>query len=94
MTSKKNNLNKEELDILRAFENEKTISVKEIKKEKSKAKQAATNTKVKTKPVNIRISVKDLNDIQKKAEQIGLPYQTLINLLVHHYNQGKIKLTI
>jgi len=82
MTKKKEKLNQEEKEILKAFEERETISVK------------AGNTKLRTKPVNIRLSVKDLNEIQKKAEKIGLPYQTLINLLIHQYNQGKIKLII
>ena len=88
MTKKKEKLNQEEKEILKAFEERETISVK------TKAKKMAGNTKLRTKPVNIRLSVKDLNEIQKKAEKIGLPYQTLINLLIHQYNQGKIKLII
>jgi predicted DNA binding CopG/RHH family protein len=94
MTPKKQKIDKEEVEILEAFENGKTESVDNLKEEKLKASKFAANTKNRTKPVNIRLSTKDLDEIQKKAEKIGLPYQTLINLLIHQYNQGKIKLIL
>jgi predicted DNA binding CopG/RHH family protein len=55
---------------------------------------AAEKTISRTKPVSIRLQVKDLNAIQKKAVEVGVPYQTLINLLIRQYIQGKIKLTL
>lgn len=44
--------------------------------------------------VNIRVKNADLNAIQKKALANGLPYQTLISTLLHHFAQGRITITL
>ncbi len=41
--------------------------------------------------VNIRISSKDLEAIQKRAVEEGLPYQTLISSLLHKYASGRLR---
>ncbi len=33
---------------------------------------------------------RDLKKIQARAIEEGLPYQSLISLLIHKYNEGKI----
>jgi predicted DNA binding CopG/RHH family protein len=40
---------------------------------------------------NIRLSSKDLDAIQKRALEEGLPYQTLIASLLHKYAAGRLK---
>ena len=41
--------------------------------------------------LNIRLSSKDLEAIQKRALAEGLPYQTLIASLLHKYATGRLK---
>jgi predicted DNA binding CopG/RHH family protein len=41
--------------------------------------------------LNIRISTKDLEVIQKRALEEGLPYQTLISSLLHKYAAGRLR---
>jgi predicted DNA binding CopG/RHH family protein len=41
--------------------------------------------------LNIRISNKDLEAIQKRALEEGLPYQTLIASLLHKYASGRLR---
>ena len=41
--------------------------------------------------LNIRLSSKDLEAIQKRALAEGLPYQTLISSLLHKYAAGRLK---
>ncbi|OGG62353.1 hypothetical protein A3C21_04510 [Candidatus Kaiserbacteria bacterium RIFCSPHIGHO2_02_FULL_59_21] len=41
----------------------------------------------KTKLVSIRVREHDLARLRAKAEREGLPYQTLINSLIHKYAQ-------
>ena len=43
--------------------------------------------------LNIRLSSKDLEAIQKRALAEGLPYQTLIASLLHKYATGRLKET-
>lgn len=42
--------------------------------------------------LNIRVRQSDLNLIRGKAVENGLPYQTLISTLLHHFATGKVKL--
>ena len=51
---------------------------------------AARATAVKDKRVNIRLSAVDLLDIQAKALEEGMPYQTLIASVLHKYVTGKL----
>jgi hypothetical protein len=41
--------------------------------------------------LNIRLSSKDLEAIQKRALAEGLPYQTLISSLLHKYASGRLQ---
>jgi predicted DNA binding CopG/RHH family protein len=40
--------------------------------------------------VNIRLSSVDLTDIQVRAMEEGVPYQTLITSVLHKYVNGKL----
>jgi len=40
--------------------------------------------------INIRIASKDLEEIQKKALEEGIPYQTLISSILHKYASGRL----
>lgn len=60
------------------------------KSELSKLKAAARATAIKDRRVNIRLSSGDLRDIQVKALEEGLPYQTLIASVLHKYVTGKL----
>ena len=53
--------------------------------------QYAKATFRKDRRLNIRISSKDLEAIQKRALVEGLPYQTLIASLLHKYAAGRLK---
>jgi predicted DNA binding CopG/RHH family protein len=48
---------------------------------------------VKDKRVNIRLSSGDLSDIQIKALEEGVPYQTLIASVLHKYVTGRLSET-
>lgn len=40
--------------------------------------------------MNIRISSKDLETLQKRALEEGVPYQTLIASILHKYAGGRL----
>jgi predicted DNA binding CopG/RHH family protein len=46
----------------------------------------------KVRRLNIRLSTKDLEAIQKRALAEGLPYQTLIASLLHKCAAGRLKI--
>ncbi|MBS1227655.1 MAG: hypothetical protein H6R17_932 [Proteobacteria bacterium] len=79
----------DELEILTAFEQGQLKSVAS-KAELAKFKAAARATAIKDRRVNIRLSSGDLNDIQVKALEEGVPYQTLIASVLHKYVTGRL----
>jgi len=78
-----------EEEILTAFEKGQLKSVA-TKTELAKFKAAARATAIKDRRVNIRLSSGDLNDIQVKALEEGIPYQTLIASVLHKYVTGRL----
>ncbi len=80
-----NNLNKDEKELLDSFEKDEWKSVPNISKRKAELKEYARATIRKDKRVNIRISERDLKELQRIALREGLPYQTLISSVLHKY---------
>ncbi len=78
-----------EREILSAFEKGNLKSVA-TKAELEKFRAAARATSLKDRRVNIRLSSVDLNDIQVKALEEGMPYQTLIASVLHKYVSGRL----
>ncbi|MHB0978588.1 MAG: hypothetical protein ACYC5Q_00665 [Thermoleophilia bacterium] len=78
-----------EKEVLAAFEKGKLDSVA-TKAELARFKAAARATAVKDRRVNIRLSSGDLGDIQVKALEEGVPYQTLIASVLHKYVTGRL----
>jgi predicted DNA binding CopG/RHH family protein len=78
-----------ELDILSAYEKGQIKSVA-TKADLAKLKAAARATGIKDRRVNIRLSSGDLSDIQVKALEEGVPYQTLIASVLHKYVTGRL----
>ncbi|MCG3188254.1 MAG: hypothetical protein LKCHEGNO_00202 [Burkholderiaceae bacterium] len=60
------------------------------KAELARFKAAARATALKDRRVNIRLSSGDLSDIQAKALEEGVPYQTLIASVLHKYVTGRL----
>lgn len=78
-----------EEEVLGAFEKGELLSVA-TPEELAKIKAAARATAIKDRRVNIRLSSGDLNDIQVKALEEGVPYQTLIASVLHKYVTGRL----
>ncbi len=66
-------------------------SIQGLKQEQKGYSGYAAATFRKDRRVNIRISGKDLEAIQKRALEEGLPYQTLISSLLHKFVSGRLK---
>lgn len=83
------NVDAYEREVLSAFENGSLKSVA-TKGELERFRAVARATAVKDRRVNIRLSSIDLNDIQVKALEEGMPYQTLIASVLHKYVTGRL----
>lgn len=83
-------LDNEEKDILTSYERGEWQTVRDPKAEIKKLGKYARNTLLKDKRINIRMSSKDLDQVQVIAAQEGIPYQTLISSIIHKYVSGHL----
>ena len=86
---KKTKLDPEEQDILDSFERGEWKSIANQKREIARHVQYAKNTLAKDQRVNIRISSRDLEQLQTIAVEDGLPYQTLMASVLHRFVSGR-----
>jgi predicted DNA binding CopG/RHH family protein len=86
-----NELEFDENELLDLFENNQMISDKE---KLTDYIVVAKNTIEKNSKISIRVNEKDLRKVKSKAIEVGVPYQTLINMIIHQYAENKIKLSV
>ncbi|MCK4402013.1 antitoxin [bacterium] len=81
-------LDKEEKEILKSYESGEWKSVKKLDFIKKKHMEYARAMLRKDKRLNIRISLRDLEGVQRIAVEEGIPYQTLVSSVIHKYVAG------
>jgi predicted DNA binding CopG/RHH family protein len=92
-TSEKNmktKLTEEELAILKSFEEEEWTPAADFPERKKVLMEYARNTLKKDRRLNIRISERDLVELQRKAMEEGLPYQTYVASIIHKFINGML----
>lgn len=80
----------EEKELAESFDRGEWRPVKNVKREIGKLRDAAKNTLKKDARINIRLSSKDLGDVQVIAAREGIPYQTLVSNIIHKYVSGSL----
>ncbi|EMR12761.1 hypothetical protein MPL1_08449 [Methylophaga lonarensis MPL] len=83
-------LEKEEQEILDAFDADELLRAPDIEDRKVRHQQYAEAMFKKDARINIRLSSKDLRGLQKKALSEGIPYQTLVASILHKYVEGRL----
>lgn len=81
---------KEELEIVDYIENENPVSVPQVHTKMQKIKSAVTDKYTKRKAINIKVLESDLEKLKAKALEEGMPYQTLLNSVLHKYITGQL----
>ncbi len=82
-------LDKEEEEIYKSLEQNEWISDFDGNiKEKYEA--YARYSLKKERRINIRMTERDYKKIQARAIQEGIPYQSLISMLIHKFNENKL----
>lgn len=84
------NYDKEEKIIVDAYEKGTMKLSKPSKKELEAIKTTAKKTMAKDRRITIRLYEHDYQGIQKKAMEMGIPYQTLISGIIHRYIEGDL----
>ncbi len=82
--------NQEDKEILDSYDRDEWVPSPRRDEELKKYQDYARATFRKDRRVNIRISGKDLEALQKKALREGIPYQTLIASILHKYVSGSL----
>ncbi len=80
----------EDRKVLRRYEAGEFVSVAPSRTELNKFRNAAKATVSKDRRVNIRLSTPVLMDIQARAAEEGLPYQTLIASVLYKFVTGRL----
>jgi predicted DNA binding CopG/RHH family protein len=86
-------LDRVEQEVLSAYDKGRLISARPTKAQLNAFRDAARATFIKSRRVNIRLSPADLMDIQARAYEEGVPYQTLIASVLHKYVSGRLRET-
>jgi len=81
---------KEELEIVDYIEEENQKSVPNLSDKMDKIKSAVTVKYTKRKAINIKVLESDLEKLKSKALEEGMPYQTLLNSVLHKYITGQL----
>jgi predicted DNA binding CopG/RHH family protein len=84
------NFDQEELEILEAYEQGKVQSASDLEQKKREAQEVARNTLHKSKRVNLRLTERDFYLAHVRAQEEGLPYQTLLASIIHKYLTGRL----
>ncbi len=80
----------EEQDLLESFEAGEWEPVPGREAELKRYRDIARATFKKEMRVNIRLSRKDLDALQTRALEEGIPYQTLMASILHKYVSGRL----
>lgn len=88
---KKLYLDEEEQDLVESIERGEWTSVGNRNAAIRNHQEIARNTLKKDKRVNIRISARDLEALQARAVEDGIPYQTLMSSVLHRFVSGRLK---
>lgn len=81
----------EDMAIIAAYERGEFKPVRDPAAVAKMLRQAAINTRMKKEArVNIRLQENDLDGLRLRAEEEGIPYQTLISSILHKYVSGRL----
>jgi predicted DNA binding CopG/RHH family protein len=81
---------KDEAELLASYERGEWRSIEDREARAAEYAVYARATMKKDQRVNIRITRRDLEGIQKRALAEGIPYQTLIASVLHKYVSGRL----
>ena len=87
-----NELDNFEKDILESVEGEEWVSRGNLDERTKELQSHIKNQKKKA--ISIRVSENDIYELKKKALENSIPYQNIIQMLIHQYATNKIRLNV
>ena len=86
------NLDEYEADILQSVESGEWQSRGDIDNRMKELQSYVKNQKKKA--ISIRVGENDIYELKKKALESGVPYQNIIQMLIHQFASNKIQMSI
>lgn len=83
-------LDEEEKDIVESLERGEWQPTDDGGVAKSEAEEYAEATLRKDKRMNVRMTERDLRQLKVRAAEEGIPYQTLVTMVLHKYVTGRL----
>ena len=83
-------LDPEENELIESIRRDEWEEATDVRKIKNQALEYAEATVKKDKRMNIRISERDLRNLKRKALEEGIPYQTMVSMVLHKYLTGRL----
>ena len=80
----------DEREIIDSLEADEWISVAGAESYKAEATEIARSTMRKNRRMNVRISERDMRNLKIRAAEEGIPYQTLVTMVLHKYVTGQL----
>ncbi len=85
-------LDEYETDILQSVENDEWQSRSNIDNRIKELQSYVKNQKKKA--ISIRVGENDIYELKKKALESGVPYQNIIQMLIHQFASNKIQINV
>ena len=85
-------LDEYETDILQSIENDEWQSRGNINNRIKELQSYVKNQKKKA--ISIRVGENDIYELKKKALESGVPYQNIIQMLIHQFASNKIQMSV
>jgi predicted DNA binding CopG/RHH family protein len=85
-------LDEYETELLQSVENEEWQSRGNIDERIKELQSYVKNQKKKA--ISIRIGENDIYELKKRALESGVPYQNIIQMLIHQFASNKIQLSV
>ena len=85
-------LDEYETDILQSIENDEWQSRGNIDNRIKELQSYVKNQKKKA--ISIRVGENDIYELKKKALETGIPYQNIIQMLIHQFASNKIQMNV
>ena len=85
-------LDEYETDILQSVENDEWQSRGDVDSRIKELQSYVKNQKKKA--ISIRVGENDIYELKKKALESGVPYQNIIQMLIHQFASNKIQMRV
>ena len=82
-------LDEEERVLIESLDNDEWEPVSDLPAAVAEARAYARSTLKKDRRMNVRISERDMKGLKARAAEEGIPYQTLVTMVLHKYVSGR-----